>query len=1058
VHASDLTQSRHADKQFIMKSPLGSIVEAGNTADGDANANIMMTSRSACSDLSNNSNRHNNNESSEANNREDTRKQALDEARLVLNALNAAPEKKESKQQEIIESAAVKPPPPPPPEETPDLSKATPKTRSDAVAAAKRRAEERRKSSATTSTSKHGSPAKLTTASSSAPPAATKNETILTNTNETNSMDWFNLLGPVANPSGIDLPRDLYGYNSSAHNTSSHSSHRRPSRHNGSGHNTSISNDHLGSSSTESYAASLLNAAGMQDLASYASYAESTTSVAVESMTKNLDEITGWFDHYSRKYLGTLPGIDGSLENEADENDHGGLVSNLRRGREQVIWEEYEPEFGPENVPELQREELPLEIEDLDLTSVEEYLRRCGMLGMRFEDRGGGFRVMRERMERRRRGESVDEEYFASSSTNLRGEETVIDVPKAIEAVPDLFFSQYFDLTDPICFEKLLVVSDEEVAEIRAKEAELHALAEQKVKEAEEVAKRDAENGVVAPRPPPRHPHNADGTDDGMSQLTNLPNQSGASLTKDAHRTKTPVDGDVITLRKPETFTAHLDAIELALLEQVRSKSSSFFRETNRFSELQHLVTASVDEVRSLRTDLQSLRERCVTNVELVPIMDDSRKDLRQISRVLEAAEDVVNCKASIASLMSVGDHLGAVEAIGLARSLLAATPDEANDDAGENDANAANEENGSCHLPQHKLCLGKLKALSKIGEQLNEYEKLVVRNLTDELVDTFLSWGTSQSTAGDDAGSGTVDYRAPPRVALSFDRRSKIRGVVQSLRICGQLPGAGVAYQKRLCELISVTVKAIVTECVADAKVTAGSGNAEPGAQPKGTMAGVASMSLEQFIDCINMLFEQVLGLLWGAVAVNKFCIEEGLVFDDKIVNTGSGSENGHSSDNAQHTPSATAAALAAAVDLAEKSVSELLRLRREAHSLVSFDGMRQLWDTSLTITLQLERFSGRKAYGLRSTLLAQAKSFVERKHEANMSTLAAAMDSERWVQCNVSVGHALPMRQHYQLILLSPILTGVRRKTSSTQSLVFRKSSLHIKKCQSTQRRHYS
>jgi vacuolar protein sorting-associated protein 54 len=198
----------------------------------------------------------------------------------------------------------------------------------------------------------------------------------------------------------------------------------------------------------------------------------------------------------------------------------------------------------------------------------------------------------------------------------------------------------------------------------------------------------------------------------------------------------------------------------------------------------------------------------------------------------------------------------------------------------------------------------------------------------------------------------------------------------------------------------------------VADAKVTAGSGNAEPGAQPKGTMAGVASMSLEQFIDCINMLFEQVLGLLWGAVAVNKFCIEEGLVFDDKIVNTGTGSENGHSSDNAQHTPSATAAALAAAVDLAEKSVSELLRLRREAHSLVSFDGMRQLWDTSLTFTLQLERFSGRKAYGLRSTLLAQAKSFVERKHEANMSTLAAAMDSERWVQCNVSVCHALPMR----------------------------------------------
>lgn len=71
----------------------------------------------------------------------------------------------------------------------------------------------------------------------------------------------------------------------------------------------------------------------------------------------------------------------------------------------------------------------------------------------------------------------------------------------------------------------------------------------------------------------------------------------------------------------------------------------------------------------------------------------------------------------------------------------------------------------------------------------------------------------------------------------------------------------------------------------------------------------------------------------------------------------------------------------------------------------MVSFDGMRQLWDTSLGFTHQLEKFSGRKAYGLRSTLMAQAKSFVERKHEANMSALVAALDSERWVQCSVSI-----------------------------------------------------
>ena len=38
---------------------------------------------------------------------------------------------------------------------------------------------------------------------------------------------------------------------------------------------------------------------------------------AVDSLTSEMDEfITGWFDHYSREYLGTVPVIDGDREEE----------------------------------------------------------------------------------------------------------------------------------------------------------------------------------------------------------------------------------------------------------------------------------------------------------------------------------------------------------------------------------------------------------------------------------------------------------------------------------------------------------------------------------------------------------------------------------------------------------------------------------------------------------------------------------------------------------------------------------------------------------------------
>lgn len=898
-----------------------------------------------------------------------------------------------------------------------------------------------------------GDSASATKASAASHPQHCRNES-----NTTNQMDWFNLLGVVTNPSGLQNLDGQYGVASaSSPASSSHNNAYRTSRHGGlSSHGTPISLDHVGSDGTTSSSgamAAIADDSAVGSVLAAAGMSAASATVALNSVASQLDEFTGWFDHYSRKYLGTIDSnhpvlgeyID-NVHNDAD-GDAGGVVGGGMAGPASVLNSylnasnmrftsngtngqvhpsmivEYEPDLDEELTSQL--EELPVELTALDLSSVEGYLKTSGMLGMRFEDRGGGFKAMRERLTEMKKDRSVSRDeggkekkndttaVFPSPPSSVNDDITnysTISMPDIEATVPEIFFSPYFDLTNPVTFENLLVISDDEVAQLRSKEAKLHALADQKVKEAEAVAKMDAENENVVARVPPKKKEGegliveGDGEEDAETAAI-----AGTSFTKDSKTSNSQSSSDnVITLRKPETFTSQLDAIELVLLDQVRSKSERFFRETNRFSELQHLVSSSVDEVRELRAELHSIRERCVTKVEVVPVMDDQRKDLRKISRVLEAVENVVNCKASIASLIGTGDHLGAVEAIRLARDLLAESPPNHGVDYQEDDNNEGDNEGSSTQQQQngqqhqhHHLSLGKLKSLSKVSEQLNEYEKLVVQNLTDELVETFLSWGTSNTPDGKSGSNQTM---------LSFDRRAKIRGVVQSLRVCGKLGGAGLAYRKKLCELISVTVRAIVTECVADAAPTvhgSGDGSGNNGKNPlaKGTMAGVASMSLDQFFDCINMLFEQVIGLLSGAFAVNKFCIDEGFILDDAGMQEKSGAASPANGQlKSQHTPSATAAALAAAADLSEKSVSELLRLRREAHSLVSFDGMRQLWDTSLRFTHQLEKFSGRKAYGLRSTLLAQAKSFIERKHEANMSALVAALDSERWVQCNVS------------------------------------------------------
>ncbi len=251
--------------------------------------------------------------------------------------------------------------------------------------------------------------------------------------------------------------------------------------------------------------------------------------------------------------------------------------------------------------------------------------------------------------------------------------------------------------------------------------------------------------------------------------------------------------------------------------------------------------------------------------------------------------------------------------------------------------------------------------------------------DLSNNIAELFLSW--SEGTA-------------------NTETREKVKNTITALKKCKKLSTMSEVYHEKLCETIRVTIRTTVAECALDAAkdskdvtflpsatiVSIPSKDAVEDANVKTSITkGVTSMNYEQFMDCLDMIFEQSLSLLQSAAAVNKFCLEEGISLKED--------ENSRDSS-----------ALSAASDLSHKSISEILRLRKDAHSLITFEDMKRLWDSCLAFTIQVERVSGQKAYGLRSTLLAQAKAFVERKHESNMSSLVAALDGERWNQCDVS------------------------------------------------------
>ena len=154
---------------------------------------------------------------------------------------------------------------------------------------------------------------------------------------------------------------------------------------------------------------------------------------------------------------------------------------------------------------------------------------------------------------------------------------------------------------------------------------------------------------------------------------------------------------------------------------------------------------------------------------------------------------------------MSANDDLGAAEQIQYGRKLL--------------------------HGQEETEHLAKLQALNSIGDQLNQYESLVVANLGEELVEVFLSWNTFNKSA-----------------------RERARELSRGLEMCDAMPKIARLYGNRLLDNIRVTVRTTVgefSEDQADASVK----------------TCVTSMSLELFQDCLEMLFEQLMEMLKSAV-----------------------------------------------------------------------------------------------------------------------------------------------------------------------------------------------
>jgi len=278
------------------------------------------------------------------------------------------------------------------------------------------------------------------------------------------------------------------------------------------------------------------------------------------------------------------------------------------------------------------------------------------------------------------------------------------------------------------------------------------------------------------------------------------------------------------------------------------------------------------------------------------------------------------------------------------------------------------------------------------------------VMDLCHELVDIFLIWGQLDTHCNDG-----ISFANPS----SDDIRFKAKSLILAIQNSGKLSEVIELYRGRLCYTIRLTIRAIGKEYATDimrqhkiksqGRKSAFLDEVDLATDSFNlpTSEFISLMTTNQYLEFMGMIHEQVLLLLESGVSVNKYCREEGISLrTDAVIDT---SSSGDSESIVDTDFSSQTAVLQSATEVAAKSISEILRVRKEMNSPKSFDDIKRLWESCIQFIQSIESVSSSKCYGLRSALMGLVKSFIEKKHESNLASLASTLEGETWVQCDV-------------------------------------------------------
>ncbi|KAF1330184.1 Vacuolar protein sorting-associated protein, partial [Globisporangium splendens] len=384
------------------------------------------------------------------------------------------------------------------------------------------------------------------------------------------------------------------------------------------------------------------------------------------------------------------------------------------------------------------------------------------------------------------------------------------------------------------------------------------------------------------------------------------------------------------------------------------------------------------------------------------------QKRIAELHEVVTMIESVKNAESAVDALVQCQDYTSALDLI----------------------------ENAQTTLREH---LKGIHGLNSLGDKFEGYRGFIITQISQRFISVVTSpeWMFHEEE--------TTDRSRRDSIAKERDASTaETKRLIEVLFRLDSINDVVAKYRDQLNEEIKVVVKTVVTETIA---VSSSSKNSTSGdlSSSGGTESKVSiqlrALTSDEFLQCVQMIFEHLIMVLKRAVVVHDLLVS---AMQEKIDYASqeekkeasevqeSSSENGDSEEKKSAegwTPSEITSedkemlgdwkmktrctkvireideVIRKTCEFSQRSVSNLLAVRKEVQAVYTMPQLRLLYDTTMDFVVNVEKLTGKTDYTLRGALFSQLKLFLEKYHQAQMAKLVSTLDHELWKNTEISV-----------------------------------------------------